>query len=168
MKALKAEIEVFKAVRPDPGGEPAALQLVRQLASAPAKLRDPTMILSALQNLSDVARCNNHSRSAEYEVILRQTRPITYRPEFGEVIIRLFGTKEETAVGLRLQKWLRIQLDSSTFNPIVIHGLVEARGGVRRRAADSVLHVGVPVTFSAIALHDIRLGQDEYNNMIHR
>lgn len=117
MKALQTEIEVLKTNRADPGGEQAALHLVRQLASAPAKLRDPTMILSALQNLSDVARCNNHPRAPEYEAILRQTRPLAYRQEFGDVIIRLLGTKEETAVASTIAKMVKHTTRQPLFQP---------------------------------------------------
>ena len=44
LKALQAEMEVLKMHHSDPGGEQAALQMVRQLASAPAKLRDHDII----------------------------------------------------------------------------------------------------------------------------
>lgn len=119
LKALKAEIELLKMNRSDTGGrgEEAALQLVRQLASAPARLRDPTMILSALQSLSDVARCDQHPRAPEYEAILRQSRPLAYRPEFGDVIIRLLGTKEETAVASTVAKMVKTTARQPAFQP---------------------------------------------------
>lgn len=107
LEALRAEIEALKTNRPVSGRVDAALQLVRQLASAPARLRDPTMISSALQNLSDEARCVSDPKTAEYEAILRQTRPLVYRPEFGDVIISLLGTKEETAVASVIAKMVK-------------------------------------------------------------
>ena len=85
-------------------GVESALQYARQLASTPWNLRDPAMILSALQNLSDQDRCSNHAKAAEFEVILRQTRPLLYQPEFGDIIIRLLGTKEETTVASTIAK----------------------------------------------------------------
>ena len=65
-KALKAELEVLKTDRPASGGVDAALQLVRQPASVPAILRDPTMISSALQSLTDEARCADHPKAADH------------------------------------------------------------------------------------------------------
>ena len=65
------------------------------------------MILSAIQHLSDIARCTNHPKSAEYEAILRQVRPLAYRPEFGDNIIRFLGTKEETAVASTIAKMIK-------------------------------------------------------------
>ncbi|CAB3993774.1 Hypothetical predicted protein, partial [Paramuricea clavata] len=106
LTALKAELELLKTQCPNTGGEEAALQSVRQLACTPFHLCDPTMILSVIQNLSDVARCNNHPRSAEYEAILRQVRPLAYRQEFGD-IIRLLGTKEETTVTSTIAKMVK-------------------------------------------------------------
>jgi hypothetical protein len=107
LTALKAELELLKTQCPNTGGEETALQSVRQLASAPFHLRNPNMILSAIQHLSDVARCNNHPRSAEYEAILRQVRPLAYRQEFGDIIIRLLGTKEETTVASTIAKMVK-------------------------------------------------------------
>jgi hypothetical protein len=72
----------LKAAHPTSGGVSASLQLVRQLASAPTRFKDPSMILSALQSLADEARCANDPKAAEYEAILRQTRPLIYKPEF--------------------------------------------------------------------------------------
>ena len=106
-KALKAELEVLKTDRPASGGVDAALQLVRQPASAPARLRDPTLISSALQSLTDEARCADHRKAAEFEAIIRQRRSLLYRPEYGDIIIRLFRTKEETAVASTIAKMVK-------------------------------------------------------------
>ena len=75
IKALKVEVEAFKANHTAFGGVEASLILVRQLATAPSRFRDPTMIVSALRRLADDARCSNHPRTAEFVAILRQTRP---------------------------------------------------------------------------------------------
>lgn len=56
------------------------------------------MLAAALQTLADEARVANDTKAAEYEAILRQARPFMYRPEFGDIITRLLGTKEEAAV----------------------------------------------------------------------
>jgi hypothetical protein len=101
---LKEEVQALRANRSPQDGVDAALQFVRQLASSPVTLRDPTMISAALQTLADQARCASHPKSAEFEAILRQTRPLLYRPEYGDVIIRLLGTKEETAVAATIAK----------------------------------------------------------------
>ena len=99
---------VFKAsTGSGTGGVAASLQLVRQLASAPCRLRDPTLILAALQTLADEARCLNDPKAAEYEAILRQTRPHMLKPEFGEIIIRLLGTKEEISVASTIAKMVK-------------------------------------------------------------
>jgi hypothetical protein len=57
--------------------------------------------------LSDAVRCSNHPQTAEFEAILRQTRPLIYRPEFGDIIIRLLGTKEETSVASTIAKMVK-------------------------------------------------------------
>ena len=44
------------------------------------------MISSALPTLADQARCAGHPKSAEFEAMLRQTRPLLYRPEYGDVM----------------------------------------------------------------------------------
>ena len=80
---------------------------MRQPASAPARLRDPTLISSALQSLTDEARCADHRKAAEFEAIIRQRRSLLYRPEYGDIIIRLFGTKEETAVASTIAKMVK-------------------------------------------------------------
>lgn len=103
LKALKAEVEALKSSRAASGGIDAALQL---LASAPAHLCDPTMIRCG-EMLSDAVRCSNHPQTAEFEAILRQTRPLIYRPEFGDIIIRLLGTKEETSVASTIAKMVK-------------------------------------------------------------
>ena len=107
VKALQKELAELKAAQSKTGGVPASLQLVRQLASSPARLRDPSMILSALQTLADEARCANDPKAAEYEAILRQTRPMMFRPDFGDVLIRLLESKEETAVAATIAKMVK-------------------------------------------------------------
>lgn len=72
------------------------------------------MILSALQSLADEARCANDSKAAEYEAILRQTRPLMFKPEFGDIIIRLLGTKEETSVAAAIAKMVKGASQSNT------------------------------------------------------
>lgn len=101
---MKEEVQALKGNRTATGGVDAALQFVRQLASAPPRLRDPTMISSALQTLADQARCADHPNAAKFEAILRQTRSLLYRSEYGDVITRLLGTKEETAVAATIAK----------------------------------------------------------------
>ncbi len=101
---LKEEVQTLRATRPPQDGVEAALQFVRQLASTSLTLGDPTMISSALQALANQARCASHPKSAEFEAILRQTRPLLYHPEYGDVLIRLLGTKEEMAVAATIAK----------------------------------------------------------------
>ena len=72
------------------------LQLVRQLASAPRHLRNPYAILAALQKLADEARVSGDPSAPRYETILRQTRPLSSSVEFGDIITRLVGSKEES------------------------------------------------------------------------
>lgn len=107
IKTLKAEVEALKANHTASSGVEASLMLVRQLASAPSRLRDHAMIVSALQRLADDARCSHHPRAAEFEAILRQTRPLSFRREFGDLIIRLLGTKEETSVASAIAKMVK-------------------------------------------------------------
>ena len=52
LKALQAEVKALKEHNPADTVD-AALQNVRQLASAPTRLRDPSMIAAALQILAD-------------------------------------------------------------------------------------------------------------------
>ncbi|XP_032238852.1 uncharacterized protein LOC116618839 [Nematostella vectensis] len=74
IKALQAQLAVLNAAKTDKGGVPAAFQLVRQLASAPPRLRDPAMIMNALQNLADEARYCSDTKAAQYEVVLSAGR----------------------------------------------------------------------------------------------
>jgi len=92
------------------------LQLVRQLASAPRHLRDPYAILAALQKLADEARVSGDQSAPRYEAILRQTRPLSSSVEFGDIIIRLVGSKEESEVANSIAKMSR-QRGSSGFHP---------------------------------------------------
>ena len=65
--------------------------------------------------------------SGEYEAILRQTRPLAYRQEFGDVIIRLLGTKEETAVTSTIVKMVKNTTQQPFFqpyrHPLASHGV---------------------------------------------
>ena len=84
------------------------LQLVRQLASAPRHLRDPYAILAALQKLADEARVSGDPSAPRYEGILRQTRPFSSSVEFGDIIIRLVGSKEESGLPILSPRCLDI------------------------------------------------------------
>jgi len=82
----------------------ASLAQVRQLASAPTRFRDPSAILAAIQKLADDARTTGHEKAAEYEAILRQSRPLLYNTQFGDIIIRLIGSKEESRIATTIAK----------------------------------------------------------------
>lgn len=90
---------------------------VRQLSSAPTRFRDPPSIMAALQKLADDARTSGHTQAAEFEAILRQCRPLLYAPDFGDVIIRLIGTKEESKIATTIAKMTKHRSASSSFHP---------------------------------------------------
>ena len=60
--------------------------------------------MAAVQKLADDARTTGHAKAAEYEAILRQSRPLMFNPQFGEVIVRLLGSKEESQVAVTIAK----------------------------------------------------------------
>ena len=108
LKTLQEEIKTLKASGPAPGGvcgvSCPCTGLVRQLVGAPKHMRDPHMIMSAVQQLADEAKTSADPKTAEYEAILRQCRPIMYRGDLGEILTRLLGTKEESNVANTIAK----------------------------------------------------------------
>jgi len=81
----------------------ASLAVVRQLASAPSAFKDPSAMMAALQKLADDARTTGHAKTAEYEAILRQTRPLMFSNQLGD-IVHLLGSKEESQVANTIAK----------------------------------------------------------------
>ncbi|KAK3745186.1 hypothetical protein QZH41_008385, partial [Actinostola sp. cb2023] len=101
---LRQDLETLKAQSTAVSVE-ASLAQVRQLASAPTRFRDPSAILAAIQKLADDARTTGHEKAAEYdEAILRQSRPLLYNTQFGDIIIRLIGSKEESRIATTIAK----------------------------------------------------------------
>ena len=106
IKALKAELDNLKAQSNTVSVE-ASLARVRQLASSPVRFRDPSAIVAALQKLADDARTTNHEKAAEYEAVLRQSRALMFNPQFGDIITRLVGSKEESRVANTIAKMVK-------------------------------------------------------------
>ncbi|KAL9952483.1 hypothetical protein ACROYT_G039746 [Oculina patagonica] len=111
---LKEQLNTLKAEAGNGANVAVTLQLVRQLASAPYHLRDPFAILAALQKLADEARVTGDPSASRYEAILRQSRPLSNSPDFGNIIIRLIGSKEESEVANSIAKMSR-QRGSGSF-----------------------------------------------------
>jgi len=84
---LKEQLNTLKTESGKGADVTVTLQLVRQLASAPQHLRDPYAILAALQKLADKARVSADPSASRYEAILRQSRPLSSSPDFGNIII---------------------------------------------------------------------------------
>jgi hypothetical protein len=108
LQQLRQEVETLKAQATAVNVETSLAQ-VRQLASAPTRLRDPSAIMAALQKLADDARTVGHDKAAEFEAILRQVRPHIYSPQFGDIIIRLVGSKEESKIATAIAKMVKQQ-----------------------------------------------------------
>ena len=68
---------------------------------------DPFAILAALQKLADKARVSDDPSASRYEVIFRQIRPLSSSPDFGNIIIRLLGSKEKSDVTNSIAKITR-------------------------------------------------------------
>lgn len=99
---LKDQVNSLKAEKGF--GVAVSLQLVRQLASSPLRLRDPFAILAALQKLADEARTSGDVAAPRYEAIVRQVRPLASSPQFGHIIIRLLGSKDECEAAAAIAK----------------------------------------------------------------
>ena len=82
------------------------------------------MILTASPKLSDQPRCSNLPKAAEYEGILRKTPSLLYQPEFGVIIIRQLGIKEETTVASTI-----VLMRKGTRHPHRQQYIRTARGG---------------------------------------
>jgi len=113
---LKEQLTTLKAETGKGADITVTLQLVRQLASAPQHLRDPFAILAALQKLADEARVSADPSASRYEAILRQSRPLSSSPDFGNIIIRLLGNKEKSEVANSIAKVTR-QRGPGSFHP---------------------------------------------------
>ena len=73
--------------------------MVRQLASRPTTLVDPFALISALEQLTDVARETNHPERKKLEAIFKQCRPLVREPRLP---LLLFSCLEIT----RRSRWL--------------------------------------------------------------
>jgi len=104
---LKEQLNTLKAETGKGADVTVTLQLVRQLASAPQHLRDPFAILAALQKLADEGRVSADPSAFRYEAILRQSRPLPSSSNFGNIIIRFLGSKEESEVANSITKLMR-------------------------------------------------------------
>lgn len=113
---LEEQLNTLKAETGKGTDVSVTLQLVRQLASAPHHIRDPFAILAALQKLADEARVSGDPSASKYEAILRQSRPLSSFPYFGNIIIRLLGSKEESDVANSMAKMTR-QRNPGYFHP---------------------------------------------------
>ena len=157
---LKEQFNTLKAETGKGTDVSVTIQLVRQLASAPRHIRDPFAILGALQKLADEARVSGDPSASRYEAILRQSRPLSSSPDFGNIIIRLLGNKEESDVANSIAKMTR-QRTPGYFHPYAWCNqpqLSEARGfsikGARRgaRARGICFNCGQRGHFKKIAL----------------
>lgn len=72
--------------------------------------------MAAIQKLVDEAPVSGDPSAQRDEAILRHTRPLTSSVEFGDIIIRLVGSKEESEVANWIAKMSR-QRGSSCFHP---------------------------------------------------
>ena len=102
-QSLKKELDELKAKTSVVSVE-ASLENVRHLATSPMRFRDPHSIMMAIQKLADDARTTNHGRFEEFEAILRQTRPLMFSPQLGDIVTRLIGSKEESKVAASIAK----------------------------------------------------------------
>lgn len=125
----------------------ASLAVVRQLASAPYRFRDPSAIMAALQKLADDARTTGHGQAAEYEAILRQCRPYLYNTQLGDIIIRLLGSKEESRVANTIAKMTKNQPATGYFAPYPRPYRGRGRAAVRGRRGPVCFNCGQPGHF---------------------
>jgi len=112
---LKEQLNTLKAETGKGTDVSVTLQLVQQLASAPHHIRDPFAILAALR-IADEARVSGDPSASRYEAILRQSRPLSSSPDFGNSIFRLLGNKEESDVADSIAKMTR-QRTPGYFHP---------------------------------------------------
>ena len=56
---------------------------------------------------ADEARGSGDPSESRFEAILRQSRPLSSFPDFGNIIIRLLGSKEESDVANSIAKMTR-------------------------------------------------------------
>ena len=110
---LKEQLNTLKAETGKGADVTVTLQLVRQLASASQHLRDPFAILAAFQKLADEARVSADPSASRYEATLRQSRPLSSSLDFGNIILRLLASKEESEVVNSITKMMRQQGPSS-------------------------------------------------------
>jgi hypothetical protein len=85
--------------------------------------------MAALQKLADDARTSGRVQAAKFEAILRQCRPLMYAMEFGDVITRLLGSKEESKVATAIAKMSKYTRPASLFHPYSRAVRSRGRGG---------------------------------------
>lgn len=134
LRLFKIELETLKTQAKTVNVE-ASLAHVRQLASSPVRFRDPSAILAALQKLADDARTTSHPKAAEYEAVLRQSRALMFNPQFGDIITRLVGSKEESHVASTIAKMIKSsssRSSQSNFSHPYPRPLMASRSNFRR------------------------------------
>ena len=81
-----------------------ALALLRQHLARPSGIFDPYAALTAVDQLTDVARDKSDQRASRFGVILRQTRPLLHDSAFQQLLLKLVGDKE-VAMAKEIQRF---------------------------------------------------------------
>lgn len=86
-----------------------ALALLRQHLARPSGIFDPHAALTAVDQLTDVARDKSEQRASRFGVILCQTRPLLHDSAFQQLLLKMVGDKE-VAMAKEIQKVLKRSL----------------------------------------------------------
>lgn len=68
-----------------------ALALLRQHLARPSGIFDPHAALTAVDQLTDVARDKSDQRASRFGVILCQTRPLLHDSAFQQLLLKMVG-----------------------------------------------------------------------------